>query len=127
MKIVQAMHVEQNAEMLIYSSIVHTGQMNMGNMKLNLADFTRASIKPENINIDVKQGELLLDIKYQKKGEDCEKLDFEFYWALFYKYKVVLNVLKDGSLFLLNLKYFLSKTELLLCKRVMTITHRKQS
>ena len=66
MKIVQAMHVEQNAEMLIDSSIVHTGQMNMGNMKLNLADFTRATIKPENINIDVKQGELLLDIKYQK-------------------------------------------------------------
>ena len=58
----QSFVLDQNGEELINSKVMRS---EMGDMKLNLGDFIRSAIRPEDVDICVKDGMLSLAIKYK--------------------------------------------------------------
>ena len=61
-KLVQSFVLDQNGEELINSKVTRS---EMGDMKLNLGDFIRSAIRPEDVDICVKDDMLSLAIKYK--------------------------------------------------------------
>ena len=63
-KLTQWFLLRQNDEDLIDSKVLRAAGTGMGDMEVNLGDFTRSSIKPENIKVSVVKGEFSLNIDY---------------------------------------------------------------
>ena len=55
----------QNGDVLITSKVAQSVNPEMGNININLGDFIRSTIRPEDVCIHTKDGVLSLDIKYK--------------------------------------------------------------
>ena len=61
----QSFELVQNGEALITSKVARSVNPEMGNININLGDFIRSTIRPEDVCIQTKDGVLSLDIKYK--------------------------------------------------------------